>query len=147
MFPQRFYPNWNSLDQLRHEMNHLLENVTGGLVPGSFLGGRAFPALNLWEDGECLYVEAEVPGMSMDDLDVHITGNDLTIKGERKGMAGENLTYHRQERGTGAFSRSINLPLEVNPDKVEAVLKDGVLTITLPKSAAARSRKITVLTK
>jgi len=147
MFPSQIYPVYGAFDQLRRDLNRLLEGATGGVYPRIFSGGYAFPALNIWEDGECFCAEAEVPGMSMDQIDVQIVGNELTIKGERPTLEEKKLTYHRQERGSGTFSRSISLPSEVSPDKVEAVLKDGVLTIKLPKAAAARARKIAVKTQ
>jgi len=145
MLPSRIYPTHGTFNQLRREINRLMENV--GDYPQAFFGGRSFPALNLWEEGDDLCVEAEVPGLGMDQIDVHIAANELTIKGERQPMEGENLSYHRQERGTGTFSRSITLPLEVDPDRVRASLKSGVLTITLPKGAEARTRKISVQTE
>jgi HSP20 family protein len=74
-------------------------------------------------------------------------GDELTIKGHRKPMAGEKLTYHRQERGTGEFTRLLTLPVEIDADTVEAVLQDGVLTITLPKEEAAKPRQIEVKVK
>ena len=133
------------LHELRREMDRLFESFQGesGHRP---LRGRAFPALNVWEDGECLYAEAEVPGMKMDDLEVFVIGNELTIKGRRQVEAGEKFTFHRQERRAGQFARVLTLPVEVNADKVEATLRDGVLSIVMPKAAAALARKIKVKT-
>jgi HSP20 family protein len=107
-------------------------------------GGSAFPAINIWEDDRTLYAEAELPGLKMDDLEVSVLGDELTIKGGRREPACENATCHRQERRVGSFSRVIRLPVEVNPEKVQASLKDGVLTVTLPKAETAVPRKITV---
>jgi len=73
-------------------------------------------------------------------------GNELTIKGRRTPPASDNPTYHRQERATGEFTRVVTLPAEVNADKVEAVLKDGVLSVRLPKAEQARPRKIALRT-
>lgn len=106
----------------------------------------AFPAINVWEDAECVFVEAEVPGVTMDDLDIEVVGNELSIKGERKPFGNDDLSYRRRERGVGTFSRFLSLATEVDTEKVSAALKDGVLTITLPKAAAARARKIKVQT-
>ena len=132
-------------NELRREMDRLFESFQG--EPGHWpLRGRAFPALNVWEDGECLYAEAEVPGMKMDDLEVFVIGNELTIKGRRQVEAGEKFTFHRQERRAGQFTRVLTLPVEVNADKVEATLRDGVLSIVMPKAAAALARKIKVKT-
>ncbi len=145
MCPQRFYPASQSINDLRREMNRLMDGVmrpVGGM-PAVFRTST-FPALNMWEDGESLYAEAEVPGLSMSDIELNLTGNELTIKGERKPLEGEDLAFHRRERGTGVFSRTVNLPVEVNADKVEATLKNGVLMVVLPKAEAARPRRITV---
>ena len=144
MFLTRTYPTFGSFEELRREMNRLLGGATTGVEAARRWRGRSFPALNIWEDDERFYVEAEMPGLTMDDIGVHILGNDLTINGERQETTDEKYTYHRQERGTGTFARSIVLPTEVDPDKVEAVLNNGVLTITLPKAATVKARKITV---
>jgi HSP20 family protein len=108
------------------------------------LNDTLFRVLNVWEDGETLVAEAEVPGLTMKDIDVTVVGDELTIKGQRTAHEGAKPVYHRQERGTGAFSRSITLPYEINTDAVEATLRDGILTIRLPKSESARARKIAV---
>jgi HSP20 family protein len=102
------------------------------------------PALNVWDNAESVFVEAEVLGVKPDDFEVYAVGNELTIKGRRRPMQGDKVVYQRQERGTGEFTRVITLPCEVNADKVDAVLKDGVLRIELPKTAAARPKQIAV---
>lgn len=141
MLAQRF-PVAPPLGELRREMERLFDGFMGN-APGP-LYSRSFPSMNLWEDDQRLVVEAEVPGMGLDDLDITIQGNELTLKGQRKPINGEDATYHRRERGTGTFARYLTLPVEVDADRVEAALKDGVLTILLPKSEKARARKITV---
>ncbi len=136
----------SAFEDLRQEMNRLFDirfrGANGGWRPRT----RAFPAVNAWEDGDRLFIEAEIPGLTMEDIEVQVTGNELTIKGERHPVEGENLTFHRQERGMGSFCRTLTLPTEVNAENVEAVLKDGVLTITLPKADEAKARKIAVRT-
>lgn len=139
----RTAPLW----ELRREMENLFNRVTGDTGPGLLPRTRVFPAVNVWEDGECLYTEAEIPGVSMKDLDIYASGNELTLKGRRAALQGEDLTYHRQERGFGEFTRVLTLPVDVNADKVEAAVKDGVLLITLPKADEAKARKIAVKTK
>lgn len=111
---------------------------------GAVVSTPAFPAVNLWDDGESLHVEAEVPGMKMENLELLVVGNELTIKGHRPDGANGTGTIHRQERGTGEFTRVITLPYEVNASKVDATLKDGVLAIVMPKAESARARKIEV---
>jgi HSP20 family protein len=105
---------------------------------------RTYPALNIWEDEEAIYVEAELPGLEQDKLEVVVLGSELTIKGELSEQVAEGATLHRKERPEGRFTRVAHLTSEVDASKVHAVLKNGVLTITLPKAEAARPRKITV---
>jgi len=130
---------------LRREVGRLFEDYLGG-VNGGMLGiTQGFPAINLWEDGDTLFAEAEVPGLNMQDLEVSVVGNELSIKGHRKECSKtDDATYHRQERGGGEFSRFITLPCAVQTDRVQAVLKDGVLTITMPKAEEAKPRRIEV---
>ena len=106
--------------------------------------GAAYPAVNVWEDGDNAYVEAELPGMSMDGIEVNVIGNEVTIRGERTIEEPQNGTYRRRERPAGCFSRTITLPWEIDAEHVEANLHDGVLTVRLPKSPAAKPRKIKV---
>jgi HSP20 family protein len=117
------------------------QNGFGDLWP---LDERALPALNIWDDGQRLHAEAEVPGFKMDDIEVSVMGNQLTIKGHRGFETQEGTTFHRRERRTGEFTRSLTLPVDVDPDKVEATLADGVLTVVMPKAEAALARKIAV---
>lgn len=106
-----------------------------------------FPALNAWEDDESFYVEAEIPGLGLEDLEIYVQeGQTLSIKGQRKEPGFEGATWHRRERAYGAFERSLPLPGLVDPDQVSATLKHGVLTIKLPKSPQLRPRKIEVKT-
>lgn len=138
------------LDNLRGEFDRLFDRFFTDLpsprTVGSFLNAPVgtFPALNVWEDKDNLYAECELPGVKMDDLDVTVVGNELTIKGERLPYALEGATFHRRERGAGSFSRLLRLPVRVEADKVSAQLKDGVLTVTLPKTREAKPRKIAV---
>jgi HSP20 family protein len=92
-------------------------------------------------------VEAELPGLELNDLEIYVTGeNTLSVKGERKQPGVTAGTWHRQERGYGAFSRLIELPCLVNSDTVSAEFQHGVLTVTMPKREEARPRRITVKT-
>ncbi len=100
--------------------------------------------VDLWEDDDNVYAELEVPGVEMNDIEVSIEDGELSIKGERKVANLEGVTLHRRERCGGAFTRLFTLPAGVDAAQVEAVLKNGVLTITLPKTAAAKPQRITV---
>jgi len=105
----------------------------------------AFPPVNLWEDDDNLYAEAELPGVTADQLALHVNeGNLLTIEGERPAPADVKGQWLRQERGFGTFSRAVELPVAVDADKVEARFEKGVLALKLPKTQAAKPRRITV---
>ena len=93
---------------------------------------------------EGIYIRAELPGVSGDELDIQITANNLAISGERKIAAEEGVKYHRKEREAGTFSRMIGLPGEVNTDKVDANLENGILTVVVPKAEIAKPKQITV---
>jgi HSP20 family protein len=112
-------------------------------------GGRAaqpaaYPALNLWDDGENFYAEAELAGFKIEDIDLTVAGAELQIRGRRESRSKEGWAVHRRERPNGEFARAITLPAEIDADRVEAALKDGVLRVTLPKAPTAKPRKIEV---
>lgn len=140
---QGYTPWWNQLHHMQEQMNNLFENWEGTNTPRAF--APAYPALNVWEEEESLWVEAELPGLTPEDLDIQITGgNQLTLKGERKPQTVNSGKLHRQERGFGKFVRAIHLPYPVDSDKVEARFDNGVLRIRLAKHQAAMPRKIAV---
>lgn len=137
-----FHPVWNPLQQFQEEMNHLFDRWGNGDVFG---GAAGFPALNVWEDSDEVYVEAELPGLDLKDVEIYVSGgNQLTLKGERKSHLPEKGVWHRQERAFGSFARSLTLPFPVDADKVDARLENGVLRIRLRKHESARPRKIAV---
>lgn len=141
MLANRWEP-FVGMNRLQNEMNRLFDHWD--TRPTQYVEG-VFPPLNLWEDDDNLFIEAELPGFKMDDLDVYVTGgSQLSIKGARSHPELENGTWHRQERGFGSFSRVVELPGNVEGDKVTAECCHGVLTITMPKCAEARPRKIAV---
>ena len=122
-----------------------IDRLFGSVLTGSplFTPGPAragFPALNAWEDEKALYVEAEVPGVALDQLEITVQGDELTLKGQRP--AAQNAV--RQERWHGSFERTITLPVPIESESVDASLVNGVLTVTLPKAASARARKIEI---
>jgi HSP20 family protein len=140
---QPFGHPWNQLNQLQREMNQLFSRWgEDGLRA---LGLNQYPAVNVWEDGDNLLVEAELPGLNLADLEIFVTGsNQLTIKGERKQSVPEKGVRHRQERGFGNFVRVLALPFAVDAEKVEAKFENGVLQIKLAKHESAKPRKIHV---
>jgi HSP20 family protein len=135
----------NPIQQLRSEMDNLLGGFFGPTFDGLSRGFiRCQPAVNVWDKGEELMVEMEVPGVKNEQIDVSVTGDELTIKAQRPDVSEEGVTYHRRERPTGDFTRVLSLPCAVDANRVEAELAEGVLTLRLPKAEAAKPRKITV---
>jgi len=131
--------------QLRREMDRLLNGFFGpeaeAMLPPMF---RAQPAANVWEQGDALLVEMEVPGVKSDQVDISVAGGELSVRINRPEVVESDVTYHRRERPTGAISRALKLPVEIDADRVEAQLRDGVLRIRLPKAESAKPRKINV---
>ena len=119
----------------RNEMDEIL---------GRMLPAAEYPALNVWEDEDKYYAEAELPGFRNEDIEISVMGGTLTLKGERKAEAPAAGVWHRRERAFGPFTRVVELGRPVDPEGVEASFQHGVLTVTLPKAAAAKSRKIEV---
>jgi HSP20 family protein len=134
--------NRHPLESLRQEVDDMLARVWAG---GGEMLGRISPNLDLSETDEALDVRMDVPGLKPADIDIKVSGNLLTISGERAEKREEKgRTFHRVERRTGSFSRSVTLPCTVREDQIEATYKDGVLNIRLPKTDEAVTRKITV---
>jgi HSP20 family protein len=111
----------------------------------SGLAGEAQPALDMYQTANDLVVEVSLPGVRAEDVDISITGDVLTIKGESK-MEEEvrQEDYLLQERRYGSFSRSVSLPIPVKADKAQATFKQGVLVITIPKAEAVRPTQIKI---
>lgn len=135
---------FDQLSSLREEINRLFEAPFGELARGEFFNVWA-PALDLQEDHEKFVATLEVPGMRKEDLDVSVHEGVLSISGERKReRAPGNGGNYRSERFFGRFQRSIALPKPVNVEAVHATYKDGVLTVTLPKTEEAKPKQIPV---
>ena len=134
---------FSEMERMRQDMDRLMEGFGGRSF--SLPTAGVFPLVNLTEDKDGYYVRAELPGLKADELNISATGNTLSISGERKiASEGQDIRYHRREREAGSFSRIISLPGEVDTDKVEAKLKDGILTVHIPKADAAKPKQITV---
>jgi HSP20 family protein len=144
-FPSMGWPlSFEEMERMARQMNWL----TGGLLgkPGtSMSSAKVFPAVNISEDKGKYYVRTELPGIKADDINLEIIGRNLTIAGERKiPSEGENARYHRKEREAGRFSRVVSLPGDVDINRVEAKLTNGLLTIVIAKEEAAKPKQITV---
>jgi HSP20 family protein len=139
-----FSQMWREMNRLQEEMSRWFGRPETDFRtrPGF---AASYPAMNIWEDENYVYAEAELPGLKLEDLEIFVTGRDeLTIKGSRQPLAEHKGVWHRQERGFGTFSRLITLPAAVDADKVEARLENGVLLIKLAKSESAKPKRITV---
>jgi HSP20 family protein len=133
--------SWNpfsELERIQRELSSLTKGFTREPAAG------VFPLMNLTEDKESYYVRAELPGIKGSDLEIHATGDSLSISGERKISEDGAATYHRRERDAGKFSRILTLPGEIDANKVEATCVDGILAIRLPKAESTKPKQITV---
>jgi HSP20 family protein len=129
------------MDQLQREMNRLFDPS----LQGRPFRSPSYPAINLWTNEDGQVISAEMPGVRMEDIDISLTADALSLSGTRyPDEVAKEAHYHRQERSYGSFSRSLQLPFMVDPDKVEANFKNGVLTIWLPRAEADKPRSITI---
>jgi HSP20 family protein len=132
------------LNQLRNEMNRVFDSPFDGFGRGQFFNNWV-PALDVHQDRDNVVVRAELPGMKKEDIDVSLHDGTLTISGERKHEEkGKEADSYRSERFFGRFQRSISLPVSVDVGKVAANYKDGILTVTLPKTEEAKPKQIAV---
>jgi len=132
--------------RLHDQMDRMFESFFEDRQAARPYDAEVWPALNTWEDDNGAWIEAELPGLSMDDMEVLVNGTELTINGERKAPEANGATWYRRERSHGRFSRTLTLPWTIDADKVEAKFQDGVLTIRLPRSEASKPKKVKVLT-
>ncbi len=136
---------FGAMDLLRSRMDRLFSDYGRSYVYGpAFSLPSNSPRTNLVENGAKFEVQAELPGVLKDDLTIKIQGNYLEISGRRTVDTPDGYKVHRNERRGSHFSRSFTLPDEVDADKVEATLKDGILYLTLPKSETAKPKQITI---
>lgn len=134
------------VQKFRRQLDDFFDRVFGAwpshLTPWE---GDWAPSVDVSETGKEVIVRAEAPGMDPKDIDISLVGNRLTIKGERKQEKEEKEeNYYRSERIYGSFSRTVQLPAEVDENKIDATYKDGVLKITMPKTREEGVRKIEV---
>jgi len=141
--PERWEP-FTELEQMTDRMRRMLEQTFGGLGWTSPLerGGWS-PLVDLEETDDAYVVEAEVPGVKREDLNIELAGDELSISGEIKEHQRQG-TLRRQTRRTGRFDYRVSLPSHVDSEKVDASLADGVLTVRVPKAERAQRRRIEV---
>jgi HSP20 family protein len=130
----------SELGQLNERMRRMLEQTFGGMLdePAGWV-----PAVDIEELEDAYVVEAEVPGVKREDVNIEVSGNELTISGEIKVREREGI-IRRRTRRVGEFEFRVVLPNEVNPEGVDAKLNDGVLTVRIPKAERAQRRRIEV---
>ena len=136
--------SWSPFDQLRREMDALFTRF--GSAPASSEWQGVFPAVNLYETSGAYMLTAELPGVEPGAIDVSVQGSTVTLSGERKiDYAGhKEVSIHRRERQDGSFRRAFQLPTAIDADKIEAVHRNGVLMLSLPKAPEYQPRQIAV---
>ena len=126
------------LRQMQSQLNRVFDSDAAS-------AGGSWPPVNLWLGDDSVVATAEMPGVAAGDIDVTVRENTLVLSGQRAAPTREEgATWHRRERRTGSFSRSIRLPLRVDPAKVDARMKNGVLEIEMGRPDIDRPRKIEV---
>jgi HSP20 family protein len=139
-------PGWQparEMERLQRQMNRPWEESFG---PGpAFWRAGVYPLVNISEDHDNVYVRAELPGVHPENLQITLHEGNLILRGERQiPPEDKQVNYHRRERESGFFRRVVRLPARVNPDKVEAACKDGILTLKLAKPEEIKPRQIQV---
>lgn len=130
---------------LRDELDRLFDSVFGRFPRER---GETYwaPPLDIEETDDAIIVRVELPGMNKEDIKVNLSGDTLTISGERKQeVEKKGKTYYRVERAYGKFQRTVTLPAEVEGEKAKASYKNGVLELNLPKSEKSKAREITIV--
>lgn len=136
---------WPGFANLRKEMDRLFERVGDWDLPEMRAFGDWTPSLDISETKDALTVKAEIPGIDSKDISVSVDGQMLTIKGEKKHEKEEkDEQFYRTERAYGAFARTVRLPTSVDASKVTASYKNGLLTVTMPKTPGAKGNLIPV---
>ncbi len=134
-------PFLNEFSRLQREMSRLWSQ---NFPEGQSAEVGLFPLVNIFEDQDNYFLTAEIPGLAEKDLDLSVVSDQVTIKGERKLEEKEDVNYHRRERSGGVFSRVVSFADRIDPEKVEASLKNGVLTLKLTKAEESKPKKIKV---
>jgi len=139
------WAGFGRLSDLRDEIDRLFESPMSELERSSRLLSGWTPALDVYEDKDNFTVKAELPGLKKEDIEISLHEGSLSISGERKSETKfEHAEVYRAERFVGRFQRTVTLPAAVAVDKVKAQYKDGILTVTLPKTEEAKPKQIDV---
>jgi HSP20 family protein len=145
-------PRWNvastDLKNLQSHLNRFLEPFARMGNDEDLATGTWVPPVDVAEVQDKIIVRAEVPGMKQEDINIEFENGVLTIKGERKlEKNGDNMTWHRVERTYGNFIRSFTLPRTVDPERIGATYRDGILEIEVPKKEEAKPKQIRIAVK
>jgi HSP20 family protein len=137
---------FRELAALQERMNTLFEDASGRRrKTDDYITGSWIPAVDVRETKDTLEITVEVPGLDPKDVEISVENSILTLKGCRNfEKAAEGETYHRVERSYGAFERSFTLPTNVDPERINAVYRHGVLALSLPKREEAKPRAISI---
>jgi HSP20 family protein len=131
------------MERLRNEIDRIFQEGFGGVFTRERTG--VFPPVNVYEDKDRYVLTAELPGVKPEDVEITVTEESVTLRGQRKQEdGGEKANYHRREREYGSFRRVVSLPDRVDPNKVEATSRHGILYVTLPKAEDVKPRHIKV---
>jgi len=135
----------SELELLNDRMRHMLEQTFGGLVWPSQVAQSTgwIPLVDIEEEDDAYVLKAELAGVKREDVNVEVIGNELSITGEIKEQEGKGIVRRRTRR-TGRFEFHVSLPNQVDTDKIDAELADGVLTVRVPKSQRAQRHQITI---
>jgi len=134
---------FGDIDLLQSRMSRFFDDYDRSSY-GRALAGGDLPLTNFYDTGDHFELKVELPGTAKEDLSVKIQGNYLEIGGKREANVPDGYSVHRSERGSVDFTRSFTLPSEVDAEKVEATISNGLLTMILPKAEAAKPKQITV---
>jgi HSP20 family protein len=136
---------WTAMTGMKSELDRWFDRLAELKWDEFPMLGEWAPSMDISETKDSVVVKIEVPGMDQKDIEVSLQENRLTVKGEKKQEKEEkDERYHRVERSYGAFTRSVRLPVGVDAGKVSAAFKNGLLTVTLPKTPAAKGTTIPI---
>jgi HSP20 family protein len=144
-WPRNAWSIFDELESLQADMNRMLTGSERGPRDRASQRRRTYPLMNVWSSADGLVIDAELPGVDPKDVDVSVMGDELTLRGKvNAGEAQEGKTYHRRERPTGEFSRTLQLPFRADTGGVKANYTNGVLRLTVPRSEEEKPRKIAI---
>ena len=131
-------------DALIRFQKALDQQLESDWLEGATTGTGTFPPINVFQKGHDFTVVIEFPGVSKDDLSLEVRGNTIRISGKKQVGYGGSVSMHRRERISGSFDRTVTLPVQLDPDRIKAEYRDGVLALSLPRAESDKPRQIKV---